>query len=226
MDSLDQFNSTIDQIQSIKSDVFHPIERNSILSIDFSPWLDAIKAQAKQQFNNQPGYFQVVVTEEYLIEDMSAPQPIMDALNALSPYLDVSVYYARVVAVVMVQQIVENQYIVGVYPFIEFSNHDGVPVHHNMGEVVQTCFKGDNIAAFKIEFISSPPNFVKQPDSVLSSLEGTKWLKSQDGFTTTVTLTHYSSAPPSELIKNTIPVIILGFLLLASIFLHRKIYVL
>lgn len=44
-----------------------------------------------------------------------------------------------------------------------------------MWAVVQTCFKGGNIAAFN--------DYLKQPDSVLSSLEGTKWLKSQGGFT-------------------------------------------
>lgn len=185
MDSLQQFNSTIDQIQSIKSDFFHPIEQANILSIDYSPWLDAIKAEAKQQFSNQPRSLKVTVTEDYSTQDMSAPQPIIDALNALSPYIGETVYYARVVADVMFAQTVENQYIVGIYPTIEFLSHDGTPLWLNgVTEVYQACFKGGNIAAFKQDQNFESPNFFKQPDSVLSSLEGTKWLKSQGGFTT------------------------------------------
>ncbi|MCO8088263.1 hypothetical protein [Acinetobacter indicus] len=186
MDSLQQFNSTIDQIQSIKSDFFHPIEQANILSIDYSPWLDAIKAEAKQQVSDPAMPFQVFVTEDYLIEDMSAPQPIMDALNALSPYIEDTVYYARVVAYIQIRKTVENQYIVGVFPMIEFLNHDRNPVQLNAVEVIQACFKGGNIAAFKSEsdFVSPTPTYLKQPDSVLSLSEGTKWLKSKGGFTT------------------------------------------
>ena len=186
MDSLQQFNSTIDQIQSIKVDYFEPIEQDNILSIDYSMWIDAIKAEAKQQVSDPAMPFQVFVTEDYLIEDMNTPQPIMDAINALSPYIEDTVYYARVSAYIMIHQTVENQYVVDVTPSIDFSNQDWMPLRaEGVTEVTQVCFKGGNIAAFKMEHVpdSPAPNFLKQPESVLSLNEGTKWLRSQGGFT-------------------------------------------
>lgn len=193
MDSLDQFNSTIDQIQSMKIDYFEsitpeygPSRLDKIFSIDFSPWLDAIKAKLKEEFSNQleiQGFEVVKVTvENYSLRDMSAPQPIMDALNALGgllPYQGTTAYEARVDVAVVLKPTAENQYLVSVLAAINFLNQDGkflmpAPVW----SVVQTCFKGGNIAAFDGKTIS------KLPDSVLNSLEGTKWLKSQGGFTT------------------------------------------